>query len=367
MRVSGVPIVVPAYRPGKSFCQLVEDLAAGGAAEIVVVNDGSGHEYERCFDSIRDVPGVHVLDHAVNLGKGAAIKTGIGYAIRQFPGCTGIVTADADGQHATADIVRIRSLLADHPDSLVLGVRAFGPSVPRRSQVGNQITRHIVRVVIGRKLRDTQTGLRGIPASLAAELLRIPSNGYEFEMDMLVASKHLAYPVREEPIRTIYEEGNPSSHFNPIRDSLRIYFVLLRFAALSFLTAILDNTIFLTVFLATRSIWESQIAGRLGAILFNYLLARRAVFQSRERHASTLPKYLALVAVNGLISYAMIGILNSSFQIPVFWSKILAESTLFLLNFAIQRDIIFTRGRSGPAPVNNVQHELDLPSPPAIT
>ena len=112
----------------------------------------------------------------------------------------------------------------------------------------------VVHALIGQKLTDTQTGLRGIPTSLLLRILRVESTGYEFELDMLMACKHQGYPIWQEPIRTIYLEGNRSSHFHPILDSMRIYVLLLRFSVLSLLTAAIDNVAFVLTFGVTGSI-----------------------------------------------------------------------------------------------------------------
>ena len=179
--------------------------------------------------------GVHVVHHAVNLGKGAALKSGLNYALAEIPGLLGVVSADADGQHHADDILRIRGLLREHPERLILGVRQWEERVPWKSRVGNLVTRMLLRLMVGQSLSDTQTGLRGIPAALIPHLLRIPAQGYEFELDMLITCKHQAHPILEEPIRTIYLEENRGSHFRPVVDSMRIYFLLFRFGALSFL------------------------------------------------------------------------------------------------------------------------------------
>src|SRR5437660_575900 len=81
-----------------------------------------------------------------------------------------------------------------------------------------------------------------------------PASGYEFELEMLIAAKHLGLTVLEEPIRTIYEPGNPTSHFQPLRDSMRIYFVLLRFGFISMMTAGLDNLAFYLFFHASGTV-----------------------------------------------------------------------------------------------------------------
>jgi len=332
--------VIPAYRPTATLPALVRALRDLGADAIVVVDDGSGPEFEEYFGAL---DGVHLVRHAVNLGKGAALKTALNEALVRFPGCTGVVTADADGQHDPKDIVQVAEALRQGGDALVLGVRSFGPDTPWKSRIGNNVTRVLMGLMVGQKLADTQTGLRGIPARLIPHLLRLPSSGYEFEMDMLIACKHQGLPVREVPIRTIYQDGNRGSHFHPLRDSMRIYFLLFRFSVLALSTAVLDNIVFAAAFAGTGRVGVSQIAGRLVAMIFNYAGARSAVFQSRQRHATVLPKYVALVICNGLVSYAAIQFLISHTALGAIYAKILAEGLLFLANFAIQRDFVFTR------------------------
>jgi putative flippase GtrA len=337
--------VVPAYRPGRSLVDLVGALAEAQVPAIVVVDDGSGPEHQGVFEAVQALPRVHVLKHAVNLGKGAALKTGINHVLCALPEAAGIVTADADGQHHPSDIVRVARKLEANPQALVLGVRDFSSEVPLRSRLGNTMTRGIVRLVIGQRLSDTQTGLRGIPRALLPRLLRIVSSGYEFELDMLIAAKHQGCPVLQVSIRTIYEHGNPSSHFNPLLDSMRIYFVLFRFSILSLVTAALDNLVFYFIYRWTGSVLGAQAVARATAVLFNYSAARRAVFLSRERHRTVLPKYLLLVIASGTLSYALIGFFDAALAVPVIWAKPLAESLLFIANFAIQRDFVFTRRR----------------------
>jgi putative flippase GtrA len=120
---------------------------------------------------------------------------------------------------------------------------------------------------------------------------------------MLVAVKHLGIQLIQQPIRTIYEPGNRSSQFHPLRDSMRIYFVLLRFALISVLTAALDNAKFYVVFGATGNILVAQVAGRAASVLFQYPMARRAVFLSGERHGILLPRFLSLIVVNTTLAY----------------------------------------------------------------
>jgi glycosyltransferase involved in cell wall biosynthesis len=343
-------VVIPAYRPEQALLQLIAALSEKPIPAIVVVDDGSGPDYCEIFRRAEEYPKVRLVRHAVNLGKGAALKTGINYALCAFPGLQGVVTADADGQHHPDDIEQVADRLAAEPDRIVLGTRTFSAGVPLRSRVGNIVTRTVMRALVGQNVSDTQTGLRGIPARLLPHLLRLEANGYDFELDMLIAVRQEAIPIAQVPIRTIYEPGNRTSHFNPLIDSMKIYFVLLRFSSVSLMTAALDTLVFYLAYRRLGNVAGSQALGRLVAVAFNYSMVRRAVFFSKLRHASVLPEYLLLVCLSGVTSYAGIQLLNSRFHIQLLPAKLFVETLLFFANFAIQRDFIFGKSAEGSGP-----------------
>ena len=337
-------VLIPAYRPSSGLVDLVRDLSARGVPAILLVDDGSGPGFRGIFDEAAQLPRVQVLRHAVNLGKGAALKTGINHALCVFPGLAGIVTADADGQHHPEDIERVAANLCRHPGALVLGSRTFDSVVPLRSRFGNILTRRLMQTLIGTRLHDTQTGLRGIPAALAERLLRLEARGYEFELEMLIAARQSGVPLVEVPIRTIYEPGNKSSHFNPLTDSMKIYFVLLRFSSVSLMAALLDNLIFYLVWKRTGHILGAQVVARLVSVTFNYSMVRARVFSSREAHQVLLPKYLLLVLASGASSYLGILALTIRMGVSAMPAKLFVETLLFFVNFAVQRMFIFHSG-----------------------
>jgi glycosyltransferase involved in cell wall biosynthesis len=334
-------VLIPAYRPSAALVDLVSDLSARGMPAIILVDDGSGPGFRDVFDRASHFPGVQILRHAVNLGKGAALKTGINHALCVFPGLIGIVTADADGQHHPDDIVRVATALHQHPGALVLGSRTFDDAVPLRSRFGNLLTRKLTATLIGARLQDTQTGLRGIPASLAARLLPIDSRGYEFELEMLIAARQSGVPLVEIPIRTIYLPGNQSSHFNPLTDSMKIYFVLLRFSSVSLMAALLDNLIFYLVWKRSGHILGAQVAARLVSVAFYYSMVRARVFASKEAHRVLLPKFLLLVVSSGTASYLGIHYLTTQLDVTAMPAKLFVETLLFFVNFTVQRLFIF--------------------------
>jgi len=340
-------LVIPAHRPSANLPDLVAEVMEDPSQCIqaaVVVDDGNGPECADVFERLASLANVTVLHHAANLGQGAALKTGFNYALVNYPGAIGIVAADADGQHAPADIVGVARVLLEHPRNIVLGARQFGPDVPLRSRFGNVLTRHIFRVFTGRQVSDTQTGLRGWPREACLRNLRLDMNGFDFQLECLLRAEA---PMREIPIQTIYLDGNRSSHFNPIRDSMRIYFLFLRYCGSSLFAAAVDSAVFYPLLFLTGNIALSQFAGRAVAGLANFPVVRNLVLKSGSSVPLALAKYVALLAGSGLISYGMIQLFHSQFGLPVAVAKIVAELLLFIANFVIQRDLIFTRKRSG--------------------
>src|ERR1700683_2884316 len=350
MSHSAFAVLIPAYKPGPEFPGLVSDLIRLGVERIVVVDDGSGVWFRSRFDEAAAHPQVRICRHAINLGKGAALKTGINAILCEAPDIAAVVTADADGQHAPADILAVARMAAAHPAALVLGTRHFSDRVPFRSRLDNNATKIVMRIVAGQRLSDTQTGLRAIPAHLLPDLLKTPSQGYEFELDMLLLTRNQRVAVVEQPIRTIYLDGNASSHFNPLLDSMRIYFVLLRFALISMFTAIIDNLLFSACYLYTGNKLTSQVVGRIGAMTFNFASVKRMVFNSRGWVWREFLEYTALVAISGTISYGMILLFTAHLSIGVLKAKLLAAGILFLANFLVQRDLIFTGGGDSKLP-----------------
>jgi hypothetical protein len=109
-------------------------------------------------------------------------------------------------------VLKIAKILQNNPDNLVLGVRTFNNGIPVRSLIGNTITKYIFALLIGLRIKDTQTGLRGIPRKSIPQLLKIYGEKYEYEMNMLIYSKDMNLGIIQEPIQTIYLNSNDSSH-----------------------------------------------------------------------------------------------------------------------------------------------------------
>ncbi|MEW2331726.1 glycosyltransferase family 2 protein [Micromonospora chersina] len=220
-------VLVPVYRPGDRLPRLVDDLTAAlPAAHVLIVDDGSGPTAAGVLAAARE-RGATVLRRRVNRGKGVVLKTGFRYATRHHPGHD-VVCVDADGQHLIPDVVRVADRMRD-TGALTLGVRRFDGEVPLRSRFGNVLTRAAFHLATGRRVRDTQTGLRAYPAGLLGWLRTVPGERFEYEMNVLLHASRAGRPIEQVPIVTHYQGG--SSHFSSLTDSARIYGPLVRFAA----------------------------------------------------------------------------------------------------------------------------------------
>ena len=341
-----IALLIPAHSPPFSMVEFVRAAASDGQfATILVIDDGSGAESQALFSQIGAIPGVTIIHHEVNLGKGAALKTGMKYLLAQHPGITGVVTADCDGQHDLRDVRQVKQRLQSAPNALILGVREFGPGTPLRSRIGNVATRVVFRVLVGRRVSDTQTGLRGVPTRLLPELFRVPSRRFEFETDMLIVAARAGLPFQEVAIRTIYIAGNRDSHFLPFYDSVLIYFLLCRFALTSLFSALIDLAVFLSAASFTPGPFPAQIAGRAVSAPINFILVRRYVFHSIDRWPGELTRFTLWVIVLGATSFLLQAAARDSFDWSAPLAKIVVESALFTVNFLVQRDLIFLGSR----------------------
>lgn len=338
-------VVIPAFKPDDTLVDVVEKLDAlipdRPLPKIVVVDDGSGAGYAGIFQRLRQMENVKVLVHEKNEGKGAALKHAFRFVLDFMPEATTVVTADADGQHLPKDIVAVANF-AQSQDRAVLGVREFPPGIPLRSRFGNLVTRKLCKLFFGIDIEDTQTGLRAIPRSQLQDLISIERNRYDFEFEALIRLIKTR-TLLQHPIETVYEPGNPSSHFNPLVDSALIYAVFFRHVSAVFFVGVLDWLLF-TVFSASgMSIVASLIACRTISAIVYFLVARSIVFRVRERSRMPLQAtlFLLLVLANLTMLWGFITLLHEDFGVPMSLAMLLGNGIQFGSNFLWQRYVIF--------------------------
>jgi glycosyltransferase involved in cell wall biosynthesis len=224
-------ILIPAYEPDEQLILLTKQLKEAGFT-IVVVDDGSGPDYQKIFDEVRGM--AHVVAHTHNRGKGAALKTGMVYIRDHLPESEHFITCDADGQHRVEDVIRVsKQLQAGH--KFVLTIRKRRKDIPLRSKVGNFMSRVVYALLTKRYLSDNQSGLRGFDCAYIDWLAKVEKDNYDYEMNVLYYAAKKAIPITTILIDAIYINNNQSSHFNPIKDTVRIYRSLFKLAVGQFI------------------------------------------------------------------------------------------------------------------------------------
>ena len=147
-----------------------------------------------------------------------------------MPEVRGVITIDGDGQHLTEDIIACGQKMLENEGCVVLGCRDFDqPGVPPRSVAGTKTTSRFFHLIYGIRLSDTQTGLRAIPRAYLDQFCAIEGDRFEYETNMLLQMKRSGIPLVEQSITTVYDPEDYSSHYNAVKDSWRIFKIMVKY------------------------------------------------------------------------------------------------------------------------------------------
>lgn len=351
----GCAAIIPVFNPEPGLIPLCRGLLTYFRI-VVVVDDGS---VERREEFSRLPRGVSLIHHPENKGKGRAIKTGLSWVSKNHPEIEAVVFADGDGQHGLNDICSVARACLVHKQ-VVLGVRDFSKNdVPMRSRFGNNVTAFFVRWLYRLPINDTQTGLRAVPARLFSVLMEISGERYEYEMRLFGALHRLGEGVDLLPIRTIYIDQNRASHFNPIKDSFRVYAGLfdglfLRFCLCSGLAFVVDNALFTFGLFALsgrglirrHEILLALFCSRILSATLNYICNRMVVFKSQGQMSRSFAKYAFLVIGVACLSWLMTSLISYSLDLCgalITVAKIAVETILFIVSYFVQKKVVFAK------------------------
>lgn len=219
--------VIPCYNVAR-YCGDVIVRTLRCADEVVAIDDGSTDATPRILAGLaKRHPRLHVLTHRRNRGKGAALIAAFGYALEHIDFGT-LVTLDADAQHDARDIAPLVRALRTNGVELAVGVRDRLAAMPLRSRIGNIFMGAILRLAFPAAPVDTQSGFRAHRREFIAHLVeRLDGRRYETELQILVQALRRGR-IASVTIPTVYLDSNRSSHFQPLRDSLRVLAALVK-------------------------------------------------------------------------------------------------------------------------------------------
>ncbi len=328
-------VLIPAYEPDKELITLAERLVDEGFS-VLVVDDGSGDRYADIFEAVRQ--NATVLTLSKNRGKGAALKAGMRYIRENMPDCEHFITCDADGQHRVEDVMRVRERL-HKGDHFVLTVRHAKTKVPLRSKVGNCLSRYVYTLLANRYLTDNQSGLRGFSRIHIDWLIKVEKDNYDYEMNVLYYASKKNIRISTLPIEAIYIGNNESSHFNPIKDTVRIYKSLFWLARGTFLAFALSEILVMVVSIIFGYQYLHITLPSVAAISFltQFLLNRYVCFRGTPCYdflssmAYTIISYFLYTMDCMLLMYATDG------QMPLWLAFNLAFLTFIPLRYLLHK------------------------------
>jgi len=335
-------VLIPAYKPDEQLVTLVEGLADTGLA-LLIVDDGSGAEFAPVFERVADR--ATVLTHEINRGKGMALKTGIAHIREHCQDAAYFITADADGQHRIPDILRVRDEL-ELGAEMVLSTRIFRGNIPFRSRFGNGLSRFVYTTLTGHFFLDNQSGLRGFAAAHTEWLLKVGGERYDYEMNVLYYTDKQRIPITTVPIEAVYIDGNKSSHFNPVHDTLRIYRQLFKSARASFFALALAEVLVLIASLVfgwkyyVTTLATVGMASCTSCILYNVAgVFRRINYMDTVRTVIyTILRYIAYTVFCQLIHLTVP-------IIPLFGAYNIAAIVLVPLEYLMHKLVFYARYR----------------------
>lgn len=335
-------IVVPTLDPEEDIMSKFITELQSEFENILVINDGSKDTHDKFFKSL-EKKGIKIIRHYRNFGKGRALKNAFNYLLNEYKDIEGVITCDCDGQHSVKDIKKCAKSLLKNKNKLILGVRNFDKeNVPNKSKFGNKITRNIFKIFIGLTISDTQTGLRGLSKELMNKFLDLSGERYEYETNMLIACKNENIDIEEVEIETIYLNSNANSHFNPLRDSIMIYKLFMKYFLVSFSSFILDIILFTCIFNIldiNSKVLAATILARVVSSIYNYIVNSNLIF--KDMNLKSLAKYYLIAIVVMLFSGCFVTYLYNLLNINIIIVKILVDTILGCINLLVQREFVF--------------------------
>ncbi len=208
--------VIPVYNHAGTVANVILRTQAMGFP-VFVVNDGST---DNTRHEIKDIKGLRIIDHKINMGKGAALISGFAAAAVEADWA---ITIDADGQHYPEDAPKLIAAIPEGARAIVVGAREgmIEKHVPWTSRFGRKFSNFWVWLSGGPVLSDSQSGMRLYPLPEAI-VLPVKARRFQFEVEILVQARRKGLPVLETPVRVLYSPGGARiSHFRPFVDFIR--------------------------------------------------------------------------------------------------------------------------------------------------
>ncbi len=343
--VKDVTIVIPAYNPDDKFVKFVQDLREHGYKSIIAVNDGSKDASKPYIKEAVDKFGIILVNHNVNLGQGRAYKSGLNayLGLTDLDQSIGVIQCDCDGQHCVEDVNKVAELMRENRESFIVGTREFSDkTIPFRSRFGNNCTNFVFKHFVGLPLNDVMSGLKGLPKAFIYKLIEARGERFEFVTTTLLEVKKCNLDIIQIPIQTIYINGNETSHFRPVLDSVKIYKTILNYflyALFAYVLSVLAFGLSIDIFKEIGMLASIIIASCLGKLvtdIYTLLINRNAILKN---NAKTV-KYIAFCILRAAIVTAFVFLIVNYIGINSVVCKIIVDLLLFIPGFKVFNGLV---------------------------
>jgi glycosyltransferase involved in cell wall biosynthesis len=216
-----VAALIPALNAERTIAKVVAE-SRRQLEPVVVIDDGS----RDATGEVARAVGATVLRHDLNRGKGGALKTGFAWALEH--GFDGVITLDADGQHLPAEIPKFIEAQEETGADLIIGGRShlFGQMLPRR-RMANRFSAWCIAKASGARVTDSQSGFRFYSAKLL-RAIKLRTDGFDLESEVIVRAGRRGFRIVTIPIELGFVDGISTSHYKPLKDTLRIAWTVIR-------------------------------------------------------------------------------------------------------------------------------------------
>ena len=354
---SNAVIVIPALNPPTSFPSYIEALKEEGFSRIVVVNDGSRTDKLPVFYKVKRA-GAIVIDHAQNMGQGAAMRTGFRYYMEHFQGQSdGVITLNADRQLPASDAAKIASSLHNEQAmgsfALVVGTRnLLGKNVTDYDYNMGGVMKLLYHMLMGVRLNDPLSGVFGIPDLRVPHCLEVGGDGYAYVTSMTMSFEKIGF--LQVPVSYANYEDDAAPAFRKIADTIWILFTIFKkfiFYSVTSLGASILDVILFGIFTSVTfrgnpmAIIYSTICARVISASVNYLLTKHFVFHFKSDSAQETTRsagaFFLLSAMQCICSALVVSTMKLLLGGNAVGIKVLVDTTLFFVSYKIQHKYIF--------------------------
>jgi putative flippase GtrA len=330
-------IILPVRKNEKPFDEFIKDIAGSFSDYyVVIVNDGCYSDVELPVEYKGKIDVIH---HATSLGLGRAIKSGINQYLvnKKHLQKSVIVVNRDDGFVFREDVEKISEYIERNPNDLIWGYS----EINEKSKFIVNTAVRLFGLLSGLKISNLMSTIFAIPYPLLLPTLHLNDSGDDISLDILSLVGKWHYQIME----VVISQDNQQSGYSTrriIKDSLKLFFIFLRFSFISIITAGIDMAVFSLLFFLTNNILLSIVISRITAGTFQFVSGKHLVFRSRNNYRKELIKYILLVAILMMLSYSVLTPMVIYLRLSPYLAKVITEAVIFFLSFAAQKMFVFS-------------------------